>query len=427
MRSHIRRASPTPASDASAAARTIPAMLQQQAARLQDRNFLQIWSPDHGIVCSLSFAGMAARVSLAESLLQSEGIHPGARVAFLAGPSAQFFIYCVAVMGLGGVSVNLNWRQPPSALLEMLRLAASTTLVASAAFQSEATDLESQARLEPLLWLPTGAPADGIAPGRGRWLDALDGELTPAQEQRSQQTRPRSPIDGASTAVIMFTSGSNSSPKVVPLTHEGLLWNCEQKRVMSPELVSAPNAGTLSFLPNFHVIGFTNNFLFNLYAGIRCAVQLGVSALTPRLMLQACADLSPTVVDTVPWVAEEMIMMLEKGRDAQALLRVQYVLAGGAALNEELLLPILRKHGLKLWPHYGQTELGGPALAGGLEGCLSAMRPPPSVQWELVNENGAAAGGEGELVLIGMHCATAGATMAPFVDCAHPQLLIATN
>ena len=27
------------------------------------------------------------------------------------------------------------------------------------------------------------------------------------------------------------------------------------------------DAGTLSFLPNFHVIGFTNNFLFNLYAG----------------------------------------------------------------------------------------------------------------------------------------------------------------
>eukprot|EP00966_Prymnesium_polylepis_P274841 6350301-Prymnesium_polylepis.1 len=72
-------------------------------------------------------------------------------------------------------------------------------------------------------------------------------------------------------------------------------------------------------------------------------------------MLQACEDLKPTVVDTVPWVAEEMILMLEKSNDAQPLLGVQYILAGGAALNEELLLPILRKHGVQLWPHYGQT------------------------------------------------------------------------
>ena len=31
--------------------------------------------------------------------------------------------------------------------------------------------------------------------------------------------------------------------------------------------------GTLAFLPSFHVIGFTNNFLYNLYAGVRCMVH----------------------------------------------------------------------------------------------------------------------------------------------------------
>eukprot|EP00966_Prymnesium_polylepis_P196574 4555173-Prymnesium_polylepis.1 len=97
-----------------------------------------------------------------------------------------------------------------------------------------------------------------------------------------------------------------------------------------------------------------------------------------------------------------MILMLEKSKDAQPLLGVQYILAGGAALNEELLLPILRKHGVKLWPHYGQTELGGPALTGGLDGSLSAMQPPPGVHWELVDENGAPSDESGELVLIGM-------------------------
>ena len=71
--------------------------------------------------------------------------------------------------------------------------------------------------------------------------------------------------------------------------------------------------------------------------------------------------------------------------------------------------PLLARHGVTLWPHYGQTELGGPALIGGLEGSLSAMRPPPGVRYELVDEHGVAASGcEGELVLLGVACATAG-------------------
>ena len=59
--------------------------------------------------------------------------------------------------------------------------------------------------------------------------------------------------------------------------------------------------GTLAFLPTFHVIGFTNNFLANLAAGVRCCVHCDAPhvPLTPRLLLRACDELRPTLLDTV--------------------------------------------------------------------------------------------------------------------------------
>ena len=96
------------------------------------------------------------------------------------------------------------------------------------------------------------------------------------------------------------------------------------------------------------VIGFTNNFLFNLYSGVRAAVRAdaGASPITARLLIDAAADLQPCVIDTVPWLAEELMQMLERDEaSAWPLKKLAYLLAGGAALNEELLLPIVRRHG----------------------------------------------------------------------------------
>ena len=113
-------------------------------------------------------------------------------------------------------------------------------------------------------------------------------------------------------ALIMFTSGSTSTPKPVPFTHGKLLWSLEhnqQQRLRFREALSMPGAGTLSFLPNFHVIGFINTFLSNLHGGLRCAVMEDASStmLTPQVLLEACVDLQPILIDSVPVVIEKLL------------------------------------------------------------------------------------------------------------------------
>jgi acyl-CoA synthetase (AMP-forming)/AMP-acid ligase II/1-acyl-sn-glycerol-3-phosphate acyltransferase len=68
-------------------------------------------------------------------------------------------------------------------------------------------------------------------------------------------------------AVFLFTSGSESFPKTVPLTHRNLMCNIRASlRVLQPE----PGASLLGFLPPFHSFGLAGNLLLPQLTGIPC-------------------------------------------------------------------------------------------------------------------------------------------------------------
>ena len=172
----------------------------------------------------------------------------GANVAILSHPSVEYFVYAMAVIGVSAVCVNLNWRMPSSSLLNSLDVSASTSLISSSHFETEARYLSAQRSL-PLLWL---APPDAAGGIMESVLPSFDGDNLPAFPTNPLAIVRPSP---SAIAVIMFTSGSTATPKAVPLSHRGLLWNCRQRLQFLSKAFNEPNAGTLSLLPNFHVIG----------------------------------------------------------------------------------------------------------------------------------------------------------------------------
>jgi len=67
-------------------------------------------------------------------------------------------------------------------------------------------------------------------------------------------------------AVYLFTSGSESAPKTVPLTHRNLLTNVSDAlEVLQP----TPDDSLLGFLPPFHSFGLTGNVVMPHLTGIR--------------------------------------------------------------------------------------------------------------------------------------------------------------
>ncbi len=83
---------------------------------------------------------------------------------------------------------------------------------------------------------------------------------------------PRPGVPGApdldAAAVVLFTSGSESTPKTVPLSHRNLVTNL---RASLTRLQATRSDVLLGFLPPFHSFGLLANVLAPVLAGIRVA------------------------------------------------------------------------------------------------------------------------------------------------------------
>eukprot|EP00966_Prymnesium_polylepis_P311505 7197663-Prymnesium_polylepis.1 len=156
-------------------------------------------------------------------------------------------------------------------------------------------------------------------------------------------------------------------------------------------------------------MGFVANFVFNLHAGVRTFVLASHSTvLSPTLMVDACDELRPSMLNTVPWIVEGLCNLLAAGRlDVTAKLKpLRLITYGGAALSAHCV-PILRAHNLAFACTYGQTEVAGPVMTGAAGGDPDLLLPLEGVGYRIASSEGDMEG-EGELLLLDVKSAMQG-------------------
>lgn len=334
-------------------------------------------------------AELGSRIDALAKGLVAAGVQVGDRVALMSRTRLEWMITDFALWTVGAVSVPLYETSSAAQVRWILEdSGAVAVVVEDAAMMSMLADLRADLPDLRDVWQIDSGSLEELA-DTGRDVD--DGELD----------RRRAQVGRSDLATIIYTSGTTGSPRGCELTHDNFLALAENAAERLAEVIRAPGASTLLFLPLAHVFA-----RFIQVVAVHAGARVGHTP-DPKTVMDDLAGFRPTFLLSVPRVFEKIYnateqkaqasgrggvfrwaartadrysRALEGGRVGPAL-RVQhavadrlvfsrlrtamggqvgYAISGGAALGDRLG-HFFRGAGVLVLEGYGLTETTAPA------------------------------------------------------------------
>ncbi len=197
--------------------------------------------------------------------------------------------------------------------------------------------------------------------------------------------------------VILFTSGSEKTPKAVPLTHK----NISQQLVSIPQVLEMDeNEIFLSCLPLFHVFGFTTMFWLPISFG--CTIVTHPNPLEYKKICKSIAKHKATYLVATPSFFRSYLSKA----DDNTFDSLKVMVSGADNLPENVRLEYLNRFGKEVWQGYGVTEASPVVSTNNREfhkpGSLG--KPLPGVEVKIVGIDSGEklpVGSEGKIMLRG--------------------------
>jgi acyl-[acyl-carrier-protein]-phospholipid O-acyltransferase/long-chain-fatty-acid--[acyl-carrier-protein] ligase len=264
--------------------------------------------------------------------------HAGERVGVLLPTSRGALVTFFALQAIRRVPAMLNFSTGAAAVRAACDAAEISLVLTSRRFVE-------RAKLEPLM---SALEANRTVV----YLEDVRREITAMPRiraaVRSVFARPqRSAARADEPAVVLFTSGSEGTPKGVVLSHRNLLANRYQ---LASVIDVSPTDVVLNALPVFHSFGLTGGLLLPLLNGAR--TFLYPSPLHYRVVPELAYGINATIL----FGTDTFLAGYARVADNYDFYSVRYVFAGAERVKPETRRVWFERFGLRILEGYGATE-----------------------------------------------------------------------
>jgi acyl-[acyl-carrier-protein]-phospholipid O-acyltransferase/long-chain-fatty-acid--[acyl-carrier-protein] ligase len=316
--------------------RTVPEALIE-AAEIHGMGRVAVEDPVSGALSYRKLL-MGARI-LGEKLM---AFAPEGKPIGLMLPNANgTAVTLIALMSAGRVPAMINFTAGITNILAACKAAQIDTILTSRAFIEKG-------RLDALI--------AGLAPTiKIVYLDDIRPTITLADKLRGlwNAKQPLVARKAGDWAAVLFTSGSEGTPKGVVLSHRNMLANAAQA---AARIDFGRQDKVFNVLPVFHSFGLTVGLILPLVSGVR--IYLYPSPLHYRIVPELVYGVNATIM----FGTDTFLNGYARAAHAYDFRSLRYILAGAEPVKESTRRTYLEKFGLRILEGYGVTETA-PALA----------------------------------------------------------------
>lgn len=233
-------------------------------------------------------------------------------------------------------------------------------------------------------------------------IPVIEFEIDYASLGRSLGEKPTTQVDPspADIALMLYTSGTTSRPKRVPLTHVNLYASA---RNISTRLNLELSDRCLNMMPLFHIHGIAASLLATLVSGGSTILAPGFNA---DQFLGLLDEYRPTWYSAVPTIHQAVLALVQKNTDAIRDHSLRFIRSASSPLPPSVMCALEETFRVPVLEAYGMTEATHQITSNPLP--PGKRKPgtvgiPTAVEVRLLHSDGVSvhADGHGEILLRG--------------------------
>lgn len=269
-------------------------------------------------------------------------------VGFMLSTSRDAALGIMSILGTGKTTVNLNYSAPVDTILGCIEKADISTVVTTHAFFDKLCGKnvafgQIAGKCQMIYLDEEEAKISTFC----RLVSAFIIHFCPAAVLRHLWFTSANLNDDA---VILFSSGSEGTPKGVELTHKNVISNAQQ----GDHIIKLRRTDVMtSLLPLFHSFGFTMTYMMPLLDGV--PMVLCPDPTDIKTLARVCAQYKTTIMMGTPTFLRAIA--INRWVHPMCLDSLRYIIAGAEKLRPEMRETFKLKFGKDVYEGYGCTEL----------------------------------------------------------------------